>query len=73
MGKVFVYLGNSLSCPSAMESYHHTSKEFELKDISSEDIEDVLLKVEKSFGFKFRNDELTDVKTFGESNSKRAY
>lgn len=43
-----------------------TSKEFELKDISSEDIENVLLKAEKSFGFKFRNEELRDVKTFGE-------
>lgn len=37
-----------------------------LKDISSEDIGDVLLKAEKSFGFKFSDDELRDVKTFGE-------
>jgi acyl carrier protein len=38
----------------------------ELKNIDSEDIDDVLRKVEKSFGFKFGDTELKDVKTFGE-------
>lgn len=38
----------------------------ELKNIDPEDIGDVLLKVEKSFGFKFGDTELKDVKTFGE-------
>src|SRR5947199_9565261 len=38
----------------------------ELKNIDSEDIGDVLRKIEKSFGFKFGDTELKDVKTFGE-------
>lgn len=38
----------------------------ELKNIDPEDISDVLEKVEKSFGFKFGDSELKDVKTFGE-------
>jgi hypothetical protein len=38
----------------------------ELKNIDSEDISDVLRKVEKSFGFQFGDTELQDVKTFGE-------
>ncbi|HMK27706.1 MAG TPA: hypothetical protein VK483_16865 [Chitinophagaceae bacterium] len=38
----------------------------ELKNIHSEDIGDVLIKVERSFGFKFGKTELKDVKTFGE-------
>ena len=38
----------------------------ELKNIDSEDIDDVLRKVEKSFGFRFGDTELKDVKTFGE-------
>lgn len=38
----------------------------ELKNIDPEDVGDVLRKVEKSFGFKFGDTELKDVKTFGE-------
>lgn len=38
----------------------------ELKNIDSEDISDMLLKVEESFGFKFGKTELKDVITFGE-------
>jgi acyl carrier protein len=38
----------------------------ELKNIDPEDISDVLVNVEKSFGFKFGDTELKDVKTFGE-------
>ena len=38
----------------------------ELKNIDPEDVGDVLKKVEKSFGFKFGDTELKDVKTFGE-------
>jgi hypothetical protein len=38
----------------------------ELKNIDPEDISDVLLKIEKSFDFKFGNNELKDIKTFGE-------
>jgi acyl carrier protein/uncharacterized membrane protein len=38
----------------------------ELKDIDSDDLSDVLAKVEVSFGFKFGESELKDVKTFGE-------
>lgn len=38
----------------------------ELKNIDPFDISDVLIKVEKSFGFKFGDTELKDVKTFGE-------
>jgi len=37
-----------------------------LKNIDPDDISDVLVKVEKSFGFKFGDTELKDVKTFGE-------
>ena len=38
----------------------------ELSNVDSDDISDVLVKVEKSFGFKFGKTELKDVKTFGE-------
>lgn len=38
----------------------------ELKDLQSEDIADVLQKVEKSFDIQFDGSELKDVKTFGE-------
>ena len=38
----------------------------ELKNIDPEDISDVLVKIEKSFGFKFGDTELKNVKTFGE-------
>ncbi len=38
----------------------------ELKNIDSEDLSDVLTKVEKSFGFKFGKTELKDVSSFGE-------
>lgn len=38
----------------------------ELKNIDSEDISDMLLKVEEPFGFKFGKTELKDVTTFGE-------
>jgi hypothetical protein len=38
----------------------------ELKNIDSDDVSDVLVKVEKSFGFKFGKTELKDVTTFGE-------
>lgn len=38
----------------------------ELKNIDPEDVGDLLQKVEKSFGFKFGDTELKDVKTFGE-------
>ena len=44
----------------------HDSDTIELKNIDPEDISDVLLKIETSFGFKFEKDELKDVKTFGE-------
>ena len=37
-----------------------------LENIDSEDISDVLVKVEKSFGFKFGETELKDVMTFGD-------
>lgn len=39
---------------------------FELSNVDTDDISDVLVKVEKSFGFKFGNTELKEVKTFGE-------
>ena len=39
---------------------------YELCNIDPEDISDVLIKVEKSFGFRFANAELKDTKTFGE-------
>ena len=38
----------------------------ELNSIDPEDISDVLVKIEKSFGFRFAKDELADTKTFGE-------
>lgn len=38
----------------------------QLYNIDPEDISDVLVKVEKSFGFKFGDTELKDTKTFGE-------
>jgi len=38
----------------------------ELKNFDSEDIDDVLVKIEKSYGFKFEKHELINVKTFGE-------
>jgi len=38
----------------------------ELRNIDPEDISDALVKIEKSFNFKFDKDELKDVKTFGE-------
>src|SRR5690606_4006482 len=38
----------------------------QLCNIDPEDISDVLVKVEKSFGFKFGDTELKDTKTFGE-------
>jgi len=38
----------------------------ELKNIDPEDVGDVLQRIEKSFGFKFGDTELKDVKTFGE-------
>lgn len=38
----------------------------ELKNCDPDDISDILVKIEKSFGFKFDIDELKDVKTFGE-------
>ncbi|QHL89155.1 hypothetical protein GU926_17665 [Nibribacter ruber] len=41
-------------------------KDFELKNTAPEDIEDLLVKVEKSFGIKFISNELTHVQTFGE-------
>jgi len=37
-----------------------------LKDIDSEDLEDLLLKIEFSFDFKFDDNELVDINTFGE-------
>lgn len=40
--------------------------EYQLKDIDSEDIEDLLLEVEKSFGIKFVGNELIHITTFGE-------
>jgi hypothetical protein len=39
---------------------------YELKDIDTEDIEDLLFKVEKSFDIKFGNAELVHITTFGE-------
>jgi hypothetical protein len=38
----------------------------ELKNIDSEDISDILSKIERSFDFKFGRNELRNVKTFGE-------
>lgn len=39
---------------------------YELCNVDPEDISDVLVKIQKSFGFKFGKTELKDVKTFGE-------
>lgn len=39
---------------------------YELCNVDPEDIFDVLVKIEKSFGFKFGKTELKDTKTFGE-------
>jgi acyl carrier protein len=39
---------------------------YELSNVDPDDISDVLVKVEKSFDFKFGHTELKDVKTFGE-------
>ena len=39
---------------------------YELCNVDPDDISDVLVKVEKSFGFKFGETELKDTKTFGE-------
>lgn len=39
---------------------------YELSNIDPDDISDVLLKVEKSFEFKFGGTDLTGIKTFGE-------
>jgi len=41
-------------------------KEFELKNTDPDDIEDLLVKVEKSFGIEFSENELVNVQTFGE-------
>jgi len=38
---------------------------YELKNIDSEDIEDLLLKVETSFDIKFLDEELVHITTFG--------
>jgi hypothetical protein len=38
----------------------------QLKNIDPDDISDVLLKIEKSFDFKFGDTELKDIQTFGE-------
>src|SRR5688500_12256357 len=38
----------------------------DFKDVNSEDLSDILIKVEKSFDFKFAKAELKDVTTFGE-------
>ena len=39
---------------------------YELCNVDPDDVSDVLVKVEKSFAFKFGSTELKDVKTFGE-------
>lgn len=44
----------------------NNNSSIELKNVDMEDISDVLRKVEKSFGFKFGDTELKDIKTFGE-------
>ncbi len=41
-------------------------KDFELKNVDPEDIEDILIKVEKSFNIEFKNNELAYIDTFGE-------
>lgn len=40
--------------------------EYKLKDIDPIEIEDLLIEVEKSFGFEFLENELVHIKTFGE-------
>jgi hypothetical protein len=40
--------------------------DYELKNIDSEDIEDLLVKVENSFDIKFGDTELTEIMTFGQ-------
>ncbi len=45
---------------------HRKMKEFELKNTDPEDIEDLLVKVEKSFGIEFSENELVNIQTFGE-------
>jgi len=44
----------------------NTMTDFELKNIDPEDIEDLLAKVETSFGIKFASNALVDVKSFGQ-------
>lgn len=41
-------------------------KDFELKDIDSEDMNDFLMKIETSFDIKFLSNELVYITTFGE-------
>lgn len=41
-------------------------KDYQLKDVDIEDIEDLLIKIESSFNIKFVSNELVDIKTFGE-------
>jgi hypothetical protein len=41
-------------------------KKYTFKNVDSEDIEDILLKIEDSFGFKFEQNELIHTETFGE-------
>ena len=45
-------------------------KYFELNEIESEEIEDLIFMIEDSFGFKFDQNELINVETFGELCSK---
>lgn len=56
--RVYIYV---LFC-NAMNNF----ETFELCNVDPDDISDVLVKVEKSFGFRFGDNELRDVKTFGE-------
>jgi hypothetical protein len=39
---------------------------YELFNVDPDEISDVLVKIQKSFGFQFGDTELKDVKTFGE-------
>src|SRR5690606_16056555 len=41
-------------------------KDYQLKDVDIEDIEDLLIKIESSFNIKFVSNELVHIKTFGE-------
>lgn len=41
-------------------------KNYQLKDVDIEDIEDLLIRIESSFGIKFVDNELIHIKTFGE-------